>query len=68
MYKTCMLLDLTSRISMKVNMTGGGHSDNDPPAVLRPTHSPPAPNFNPSDPDVQTSQAKEPTQARHSNH
>ena len=59
---------MTRRTGKKLDMREGGHSDHDPPEVPGPTHSPPTPNLNPPDPDVQASQTKEPTQTRHTHH
>ena len=61
-------VELDKLTSKKVDMTEGEHSDNHPPAVPRPTHSPPTPNLTPPDPDVPASQTKEPTQTRHSHY
>ena len=62
------VVELDKLTSEKVDTTEEEHSDHYPPAVPRPTSSPPTPNINPPDPDVQASQTKEPTQTRHSHH
>ena len=46
------VFELNKVTSKKVDMTEEENSDHDPPAVPRPTNSPPTPNLNPPDPDV----------------
>ena len=67
---TCcdLLYDVTWRTSKKLDMTERGHSDHNPPEVPGPTYSPPVPDLNPPDQDVQASQAREPAQTRHTHH